>query len=150
VLEDYAGRGVFRGFSAVGERGHKAVFRMVWHHDRRFELILDAGAKTLVFPTVLPGVSRDSEMYAALRHFVESRHSGELPPHRRVDPARASLLCTNRRGSVSVGMAVQDGDFEYAARKLIHTVHEIFLVFLRDGPYYEYMVESLGVDPDRY
>ena len=51
---------------------------------------------------------------------------------------------------VSIGISIRDQDFEYATRKLIHTVHEIFLVFLREGPYYEYMVEHLGLDPDRY
>ena len=35
-------------------------------------------------------------------------------------------------------------------RKIIQIVHEIFMVFLVDGPYYEYMVEQLGLDPDRY
>jgi hypothetical protein len=43
-----------------------------------------------------------------------------------------------------------DADFDYATRKMIHTVHEIFMVFLVDGSYFEYMVEQLGLDPDRY
>jgi hypothetical protein len=33
---------------------------------------------------------------------------------------------------------------------MIQVVHEIFLVFLVDGPYFEYLVEKLGLDPDRY
>ena len=89
-------------------------------------------------------------MYRELKRFIESRHSEELPTHRRVDPARASLRRANRRGMVSTGISIRDQDFEYATRKLIHTVHEIFLVFLREGPYYEYMVEHLGLDADRY
>lgn len=42
------------------------------------------------------------------------------------------------------------GDWDYVTRKLIHLVHEIFLGFLVDGGYYEYMVAHLGLDPDRY
>ena len=47
-------------------------------------------------------------------------------------------------------MTVKGGEYEYATRKLIHLVHEIFLGFLIDAGYYEYMVEHLGLDPDRY
>jgi len=150
VLEEYAARGVFRGFSAGPERGGKATFRMVWHHDRPFELIFDPDAKTLVFPALLPAIPRDSAMYRELKLFLKARHSEKLPPHRRINPARARLRCTNQRGAVSVGITVLDQDFDHATRKLIHIVHEIFLVFLAEGPYYEYMVEHLGLDPDRY
>jgi hypothetical protein len=45
---------------------------------------------------------------------------------------------------------VRDGDFEYATRKIIQIVHETFLTFLLDGPYFEYMVESLGLDADAF
>ena len=102
---------------------------MLWHHDRPFELILDTRAKTLVFPDLLPAVPRNSAMYRDLKRFVESRQSEELPPHRRVDAARARLPCANRSCSVSVGIAALDQDFEYSTRQLIHTVHEIFLIF---------------------
>jgi hypothetical protein len=74
----------------------------------------------------------------------------DLPAHRRVDAAKAHLSTGNRRGNFSLTIIVNDGDFEYAVRKLIHTVHEIFLTFLVDGPYYEYMVEHLGLEQDRY
>ena len=102
------------------------------------------------FPAVLPAVPADSNMYRELRAFLASRHSGALPEHRRIDPAKARLSCGNRNGNVSVTLTVKDGDFEYAARKLINTIHEIFLVFLTDGPYYEYLVEQLGLDQDKY
>jgi len=73
-----------------------------------------------------------------------------MPEHRRVNPAQARLTASNQRGAVSLTLAVKDGDFDYATRKMIHIVHEIFMVFLVDGPYFEYMVEQLGLDPDRY
>jgi hypothetical protein len=37
-----------------------------------------------------------------------------------------------------------ENEFEYATRKLIHATNEIFMMFLRDGPYSEYIHEVLG------
>jgi hypothetical protein len=150
VLEGYAEKGVFRGFSAHPKRGGKAAYKMIWHYDREYELLLDAHAKTLQFPAVLPGVPQRSPMYRELRAFVKSRTTGEMPAHRSVDPAKARLALANVRGSVSLTLTVKDGDCDYATRKLIQIVHEIFMVFLVDGPYFEYMVEHLGLDPDRF
>jgi hypothetical protein len=123
---------------------------MVWHYDRPFELHLDAPNKTLRFPALLPGVPARSEMYRALQAFVKERQAPELPEHRRVDPAQARLALANQKGAVSLTLTVKGSGFEYAARKIIQVVHEIFLIFLVDGPYYEYMVEHLGLDPDRF
>jgi len=150
ILQTYADRGVFRGFSAGAASASKASFRMVWHHDRTFEMLFDSRRRTMRFPVVLPGVPAGSAMYREFREYLHSRQASDLPEHRRVDPARALLRCNNRDGAVSVAITSLDGDFEYTTRKLIHTVHEIFLGFLHDGPYYEYLVEQFGLDPDRY
>jgi hypothetical protein len=150
ILEGYAAKAVFRGFSAIPWKKGQALYRMIWHHDRPFELLLDVPNKTLRFAEVLPGVPADSTMYRELRAFLRSRQSPDLPEHRRVNPARARIRASNRGGRVSLAMTVNDGDFDYATRKMIQVVHEIFLVFLVDGPYFEYLVEKLGLDPDRY
>jgi hypothetical protein len=150
ILEDYACRGVFRGFSIAPPKSGIALFRMVWHYDRRFELLVDPRKKTLCFPALLPAVPANSAMHRDFKSFIASRHSQELPNHRRVDPAKARLRSGNRLGNIWLTITVNDGDFEYAVRKLIHTVHEIFLTFLVEGPYYEYMVEHLGLEQDKY
>ncbi len=150
ILEGYAEKAVFRGFSAHPGATGQASYRMVWHHDRPFEMLLDVGQKTLQFPEVLPGVPARSPMYRELKAFLKARQSGEMPEHRSVNPAKARLAAGNQRGTVSITVTAKDGDFDYAARKIIHIVHEIFLIFLVDGPYFEYMVEHLGLDEDRY
>ena len=150
ALEGYAARGVFRGFSAGPAGKTKASFKLTWHYDRQMSLLLDVRAKKLRFPEVLPAVPRTSSMYRELRQFIALLHSSELPPHRRIEPKKARLTCANAKGSVSISITAVNGDFEYATRKLIHAVHEIFLTFLADGPYFEYLVEHLGLDVDRY
>jgi hypothetical protein len=150
VLEGYAQRGVFRGFSRdPAIRDGKCIFKLVWHHNRAFELVFDARRNTIRFPLLLPSVAADSSMYSELKRFIEERHSIEMPEHRRIDRRKAAASPSNQRGSISLTMRLK-GDDEYGARKLIHLVHEIFLVFLQDGRYYEYMVENFDLDPDRF
>lgn len=150
VLKSYADRGVFRGFSAGPAHAGRATFKILWHRDRSFDLILDVPRKTLRFPVVLPEVPAKSPMYREFREFVESRHSPALPGHRRIDRRKARLRAGAHGGNASLTLTVKGADFEYGVRKLIHTVHEIYMVFLFDGRYYDYMLETLELDPDRF
>ena len=150
ILQNYADRGVFRGFSRGNVRGGKATFKMQWHRDQLFEMILDVDKKTMHFPMVLPEVPARSPMDRQFKEFVESRHSKELPEHRRIDTRKARLKAGSRAGNTSVTMTVKGIDFDYGTRKLIHAVHEIYLTFLSDGRYFDYMVEVFDLDPDRF
>jgi hypothetical protein len=143
ILESYARRGTFKGFS----RG-KSSFKILWHRDRLFDLILDTRKKTLRFPVVLPEVPARSSMYREFKEFVGSRHAAGLLEHRRIDPKKAVVRPSNRGGNIALTLTVKNGDYDYATRKLIHLVHEIFLVFLYDGRYYDYLIKTFGLDPD--
>jgi hypothetical protein len=149
ILENYATRAVFRGFSQGPVSNGRTTFKMLWHRDRFFELVLDVPRKTLRFPAVLPEVPAGSTMYREFREFVESRQSHALPEHRRIDKEKADVRCGNQGGDVSVTLTTRDGDFEYGVRKLINLVHETYLVFLFDGRYHDYLVETFNLDPDR-
>ena len=50
---------------------------------------------------------------------------------------------------MALAVVSRDNDYEYAVRKLIHLVHEIFMVFLMEGNYLDYMIEEFDLDPDR-
>jgi hypothetical protein len=121
---------------------------MLWHRDQTFQLIVDAERNTLRFAVVLPEVAADSPMYADFQQFVAARFADDLPEHRRIDKKKAAIRCGNRKGDVSLTLRVLDGDYQYATRKLVNLVHEVFLVFLCDGRYYDYMVETFELDPD--
>jgi len=142
ILQDYADRAVFRGFSP----GRKNSYKLLWHRDRFFELHVNPRTRTLRFPTVLPQV--EAAMYRDFQQFVASRTSSDVPEHRRIDTNKLRVRCGNRAGNVSLTATVLDEDYEYATRKLIHLVHETYVAFLMDGPYYEYMVEVFDLDPD--
>ena len=88
-------------------------------------------------------------MYQELKAFVRSRQADDLPEHRRVDAARLQTRTYSRGGNVLLVMKSLDGDSEYAARKLVHLVNEIYLSFLSEGQYLDYMIETFNLDPDR-
>ena len=76
------------------------------------------------FPLVLPNVPANSKMYSELKNFIQSRHSDKVPAHRRIDSRKAQVRSFNRGGNVSLTLIVQNGEYEYCARKLINLVHE--------------------------
>ena len=142
ILETYAARGVFKGFSKVGD----GAFKMLWHRDRYFNLLI--GERKLTFPVVLPEVPAKSKMMAEYRAFVAAFADAALIEHKRIDPEKVTVRCVAKKGSAGLEMTVLDGDLEYALRKLIHVVHETYLVFLYDGAYYDYLIETFDLDPD--
>jgi len=113
---------------------------------RLFELQVDPVQKTISLPRVLPGVP--AELYTDFKEFVREHHAANLPLHRRIETTKARLRCANHRGHVSLTITVKDGDYEYALQRLIHLVHETFLIFLANGAYRDYRIAQLGVDPD--
>lgn len=80
----------------------------------------------LTFRNLLPNVVHGSAMEAELKRFIASHSDRHRPPHRRTDPRRAEVSCTNRRGSISVTLRVKAGHYEYAVRAGVNLVNEIF------------------------
>ncbi len=147
-MEDYAKRAVFRGFSSKPARNGVAAFRMIWHRDRIFDLIVDSRKKKILVPVVLPEVGARSPLWRDFKAFVASHHAASLPDHRRIEKSKAGVRCANRRGEVSLTVTVKDGDYEYALQRLIHLVHETYLIFLTGGPYRDYLAGVLGAEVD--
>jgi hypothetical protein len=149
LLESYASRRVVRGFSReLLDEKSKTVFRVRWHRDRLFEFIVDTKKNTITIPLVLPNVPARSEMYRAFKKFLRRFHSDSVPMHRRIDARKVRIRSVNKAGDVSLCVLIQDGDYAYGLRKLVHIVQEIYLGFLYDGPYREYMTEAFGLEPD--
>ena len=150
TLRGYAERGVFRGFAAAERDDGRQDFEFRWLAGATFRVRLDPRARRLVFSDVLPDVPQRSAMDRALRAWVRERSSARLPAHRRIDPRRLAVACTTRGGKMSIALELRrraastaGADWEYAARKGVALVNEIFHGFLR-GPYHEYMVRNFG------
>jgi hypothetical protein len=149
VLVGYAERRVFQGFSRGPASGTNATFQIVWHRGRVFELTFDAKAGTLRLPELLTDVPADSSIYEDLKAFIRSRQADDLPEHRRLDKHRIEIRTYKRGGDILLVVKAKDGDCEYAVRKLVHLINEVYLTFLAEGQYFDYIVETFNLDPDR-
>jgi hypothetical protein len=149
VLAGYAERRVFHGFSRGPTSGGRASFQIAWHRSRVFEIAFDARLAILRLPELLTGIPADSTMYEELKAFIRSRQSDDVPDHRRLDARKVQTRTYNRGGSVLLVLKIKNGDCEYAVRKLVHLINEIYLTFLADGKYFDYLVETFNLDPDR-
>lgn len=88
-------------------------------------------------------------MNREFKAFVESRHTDEVPEHRRIDPKKVKIKAGNKKKFTNLTATVAKDEFDYATRKVVNLVHEIYLVFLNDGRYYDYMIDVFDLDPDK-
>ena len=147
LLEGYASRGIFSGFSRQG-RGDGAEFRVRWHREQLFRWVWNESKQTLRIACVLPAVPVASPMYREVKAWLVARKDEALPDHRRCDPAKIALKTYNRGGEVALTLHVLDGDVDYAVRKLVSLVNEIYLDFLSSGLYFDWLLETFELDPD--
>jgi len=148
VLEEYAAKGVFRGFSRQGQRGRLAEFHLLWHRDQLFHWTWDESRQALRISCVLPAVPARSAMYAEFKAWLRARQDDTLPVHRRCDRDKVALKTYNRDGNVALTLHVLDSDLAYGVRKLVGLVNEIYLEFLSSGLYFDWVVETFELDPD--
>jgi len=147
VLEAYARRGVFRSFSQTSSGSRQTEFRFHWLWNLPFHLAFDAGRGALSFRKLLPHIPAGSDVDAGLRAFLKSCSSPDRPEHRRIDPARVAVRYSNRRGAATLTFQAVGNDFEYAVKKAINLVNEIFLGFLNaDHP--DYMARHFSIPED--
>jgi hypothetical protein len=146
-LRALSDRGVFEGFSEGESTPEELRFTLVWHNSRRFALLFDLANRTAIMPVVLPNVPARSLVDKDFRRFVRRCCSDEKLPHRRIDPAKVEVKCVNRRGALGVRFALLDDDVEYGLQRLIHLVHETYVLFLLEGVYLDYVIEQFGPPP---
>jgi hypothetical protein len=148
MLDNYAERGLFREVTANAVDGNRSAFQFRWHYGRRFDLLVDHDAPAVAFVGMFPDVLPDSPLFRDVSAFIMGLADSRLAPHRRVDPARVRLTCESRDGDLTIFAASIDGNIDYATRKLIQAVNEVFFDFLPDSAHYHYQVEKLGLDPN--
>jgi hypothetical protein len=154
-LETYAERGVFRSFSrtpvaasaGTQARADRAEFRFIWLWNLPFLLTYDRKRKAISFPELFPDISKGTELETELKAFIRKLTSPDRPEHRRLDARRITVRYSNRGNSGSLAFLVAGNHYEYAVKKALNSVHEIFVGFLnvRHG---EYMRENLRVEAE--
>ena len=105
-----------------------------------FTLSYDPSSGALAFRDLLPNVPARSSLGAALRRFIDGRCARGLPEHRRVDPRRATVGCSIRRGALTVEIVARKNHHGYGVNRAVNLVHEIFVHLHTYYP--EYMWEN--------
>ena len=148
LLQEYAERGVFRGFSRQRQTRQQGEFRVRWHRDQVFQWTYDRPRRRLRVAGVLPAVPAGSAMYRDFRAWLKSRQDPAVPAHRRYDPARLALRPYNRGGDVALTVRMLDDDLDHGVRRTVSLVNEIYLDFINRGPYFDWLLETFDLDPD--
>jgi hypothetical protein len=156
-LESYAERGVFRSYSRSHRDIHaatpartqagaedRAEFHFSWLWNLPFQLTFERRKKAISFPQLLPNINPGSELEAELKAFIRKLSSRDRPEHRRLDPRRITVRYSKRGNSGSLAFVVAGNHYEYAVKKALNAVHEIFVGFL-NVQHGEYMRENLRV-----
>ncbi len=143
TLKEYADRGVFGSFTEKALKNSKIQFDFLWLHNKRYTLVFDAEKDSLTFKDCFPHVPARSEMYGGIRDFLKERSNSKLRAHRRIDPKRAVVACSNRSGKVSLSVEVKRNQYTYATKKLVNLLHETFLML--DQCFTEYLYEHFDL-----
>lgn len=126
LLQSYADRGVFRGFSAqAGPRGAR-VYRFTWLTRAPLTLVLAPVARTFTFVGIFPQPSSVRGLPVALRRAIARHATREVPPHRRLEARRATMTARVARGDLSLRVTVHAGDPATVARLALSVVNDLF------------------------
>ncbi len=150
VLRDYADRGVFRGFRELAGPKQSIVFEILCFPfaQQPFRLVYSDNPASLVFKRLLHSMPARSEMYRQFKSYMKQRSSDELPAHRRIDPQRVQLKWSNRLGDVNVTLNIKGPNHEYAVRRAINLLTDLFFDLLTESTYYEFMAEHFDLPED--
>jgi hypothetical protein len=148
VLDGYLNRGFFCALSKLSESPKLTAYTVVWHRNRRLLLEIDYESRTITVENLLPGLTLESPMGRDLVAFLGEFRSRRMPRHRRIDARIGAVHCIEGEGGVSLSLAMRGTNYEAGVRKIVQIVHELFLDFLLSGPYRQYQIDQLGLDPD--
>lgn len=143
VLQQYADRGVFRGFRTTPRPGGKYEYTFTWLMRRPFTLSHDPARGVLAFRNLFPNLEPRSPIAIALREVVADRTTRRVPAHKRFDGRKAQASCAVRRGTFSLTMRVRGRHEAYAVRQLLNLVNELFLVLHESYP--DYLIAQFGL-----
>ena len=146
TLRPYVDRGVFRSFAETRQRGGKIRFSFVWLEQSPFLLVVDPLKDTLILKDILHHVPPRSDLYAAVKRYVQDRYDKSLPAHRAIDPTRADVKTTYSKGNVSLVWKVKRNQHAYAVKRSLNLLNEIFVLLHTE--FFEYMVENFDASQE--
>lgn len=149
AVDDFVARGVFRAEPAKVSRGETAAWSLRWFGGHVMRLAV--APRQVSADPLLPPLPARSALYRELRAWLRSQQSAELPPHRRLDPARYALELRNRGGDILLVLSLvpsADAPGDERVRRAVQLVNAIYLDFLNGPGRLEWVTGAFGLDPD--
>ena len=145
-MQEYADRGVFRGFRATpGSRG-RVEYQFTWLFRRPMSAVFDPRRRVLTFAALFPGAGASKDMSRGLRSLAGSRGGKDQPAHKRIDARRARVTSAMRQGDLSLAIQVRGANHPYAVRRVLNLINELFLSLHDEYP--GYLVERFGLSTE--
>lgn len=98
----------------------------------------------LTFPALLPQVPPD--IVAELKVVVAARSTRAVPDHKRIDARRARLAPVVRKGDLTLSVEIRGGNHEYAVKKSLNLINDLFVALHERYP--EYLVQHFGLSQE--
>lgn len=143
-LQAYADRGVFRGLRATPASRGRVAYEFLWLTRTPTRAVFDQARGVLAFPLLFPGI--DKAAAADLAVLVKSRTRRDLPDHKRLDARKARLTSTIRKGDFSLAMEIRGRNHDYAVKKALNLINEMFVELHERHP--AYLVERFGMSTE--
>lgn len=145
-MQEYADRGVFRGFRATaGSRG-RVEYQFMWLLRRPMHAVFDPRRRVLTFAALFPGAGASREMSGGLRSLAGSRGNRDQPAHKRIDARRARVTSAMRQGDLSLAIQIRGANHEYAVRRVLNLINELFISLHDEYP--DYLIERFGLSTE--
>ena len=139
-LQQYADRGVFRGFAEESPWRGRHRFKFLWLSNSAFRLHYSPKSGEFVVRNLLPNVPVHSDVGKDLRGFLKGLTSLDVPEHRRIDQRRVEVRSYVRSGVFSIVVTAKKNQHGYAVRRVINLIQEVFVRLHTYFP--EYMWEN--------
>jgi hypothetical protein len=146
TLREYADRGVFRGFRAGAGRGGRVEYTFRWLTQRPLTAVFDPTRQVLTFRALFPAVRSTPGLLRDIERSVAARRDRRVPVHKRFDARRARIDCAVRAGAVSLAVAVRGASHEYAVRRSLALVNDLFVLLHETYP--DYLVAHFGLSTE--
>ena len=108
--------------------------------------VFDPRRGVLAFAALFPGAGASKAMSHGLTSLVGSRGKRDQPAHKRIDARRARVSSAIRKGDLSLAIQIRGGNHDYAVRRVLNLINELFLSLHDEYP--DYLIERFGLSPE--
>ena len=128
-----------------GPRGG-VEYQFTWLLRRPMRAVFEPRRNALTFAALFPGAGGSKKMTLGLRSLVASRGRKDQPTHKRIDARRALVSSALRRGDLSLAIKIRGANHDYAVRRVLNLINELFLSLHDEYP--DYLIERFGLSTE--